>query len=79
METKIQVPLEERTIVTRIGGPVACSECGCSLFMKNCVAVCIAKSNFAPKFVYFCNKDHAKPYVSKHPDVQVNQDVELDD
>jgi hypothetical protein len=79
METKVQVPLEDRVVVSRIGGHVACGECGCSLFLQNCLAVCVAKSNIAPKFVYFCNENHAKPYVDKHPDVQVSQDVDLDD
>lgn len=79
METKVQVPLESRTVVSRIGGHVACGECGCSLFLQNCVAVCVAKSNVAPKFVYFCNKDHAKPYVDKHPTVQIDPDAELDE
>lgn len=59
-------PLEGREVVSRIGGTThKCPCCGKALFMVDCVAVCVVPSNTRPKFLYFCNREHAAQIISK--------------
>ena len=79
---EVKNPLDGRAVVSRVGGVAhACSDCGSSLFFKNCVAVCIEPARVHPKFGYFCNEDHACHYVESHdlPEKPIEEESEEDE